>query len=138
MGTWGESITVRRPSYVVGADGEPTAVLVDIAAWQAPIRRLEDMEDTEILREMAGDLAMLAEGRRPAGWKSWEEFEAELDAMEDVGEIPDTRLRFLRPLRRKSGNCPAMSARGYVRRFAPCGEPETSWKQGPEFCFAGR
>jgi len=81
--------TLYRPSYVIGADGEPTAVLVDIATWQALIRRLEEMEDAEILRESAEDLARLARGQRPAGWKSWEEFEAELDAMEDAsGEVP--------------------------------------------------
>ncbi len=82
------AITLRRPSYVVGADGEPTAVLVDIATWQALIRRLEDAEDMEVLREMAEDLAVLAESRRPAGWKSWEEFEAEIDAVEDKVEVP--------------------------------------------------
>lgn len=88
MGTRAVSITVRAPSYVIGTDGEPTAVLVDIATWQALIRRLEDVEDMEVLRETAEDLAMLAKGRRPVGWKSWEEFEAELDAMEDLGEVP--------------------------------------------------
>lgn len=88
MGTGMRGTTVRAPGYVIGMDGEPMAVLVDIATWQAIIRRLEDMEDVEVLREMAGDLAMLAEGRRPAGWKSWEEFEAELDALEDSGEVP--------------------------------------------------
>lgn len=82
-----ETVVVRRPSYVVGADGEPEAVLVDIATWQALIRRLEDVEDWEVFRDLAEDLAALAEGRRPVGWKSWEEFEAELDVMEDVGEV---------------------------------------------------
>ncbi|RME38923.1 MAG: hypothetical protein D6793_01960 [Thermoflexia bacterium] len=89
MGLKGETITVRRPSYVVGADGEPTAVLIDIATWRALIRRLEDIEDWGIFRELAEDLSVLAEGQRPAGWKSWEDFEVELDAVEDVGEVPD-------------------------------------------------
>ncbi len=79
---------IRYPSYVIGADGEATAVLVDIATWRAIVERLEDVEDSEILRTAAADLAMLAQGQRPDGWKSWEEFEAELDALEAAGELP--------------------------------------------------
>jgi hypothetical protein len=72
--------TIRRPSYVIGADGQATAVLVDIVTWRAIIERLEDVEDSEILRAAATDLAALARGQRPDGWKWWEEFEADLFA----------------------------------------------------------
>ncbi len=79
---------IQRPSYVIGADGQATAVLVDIATWRAIIEYLEDVEDSETLRAAAADLAALAQGQRPAGWKSWEEFEAELDALEAGGGLP--------------------------------------------------
>ncbi len=72
--------TIRHPSYVIGADGQATAVLVDIATWRAIIERLEDVEDSEILQAAATDLAALAQGQRLDGWKSWEEFEADLFA----------------------------------------------------------
>jgi hypothetical protein len=77
-----------RPSYVVGPDGQPTAVLVDIATWKSIIEQMEDTEDAEIIRVAAADLEALARGERPAGWKSWEMFEAELDALEEAGELP--------------------------------------------------
>ena len=80
--------TIKPPSYVVGVDGQATAVLVDIATWQRIIAYLEDAEDNTILRTVATDLAVLAQGQQPDGWKSWEEFEAELDALEATGEIP--------------------------------------------------
>ncbi len=67
------------PSYVVGANGQPTAVVLDLVAWQTILAYLEDEEDGEILRQSAADLATLAKGQRPAGWKRWEDFEAELD-----------------------------------------------------------
>ena len=49
---------------------------------------LEDAEDSEILRAATKDLALLAQGQRPDGWKSWEEFETELDVLEVAGELP--------------------------------------------------
>jgi PHD/YefM family antitoxin component YafN of YafNO toxin-antitoxin module len=78
---------LRSPSYIVGPDGEPTAVLVDLVTWRAIIDRLEDQEDLELLRASAEDLETLARGDRPSGWKTWEEFEAELDALEQAGEL---------------------------------------------------
>jgi hypothetical protein len=79
---------LRSPAYVVGPDGQPTAVLVDLATWKSIIERLEDQEDSEILREASEDLKTLTGGDRPAGWKTWDEFEAELDALEQSGEVP--------------------------------------------------
>ncbi len=77
----------QRPSYVIGADGRATAVLVDIKVWRAMIERLENTEDRQILQAAKADLDALAQGQRPAGWKSWEEFEAELDTLETAGEL---------------------------------------------------
>ena len=74
--------TLQSPSYVVGPDGRPAAVLIDLTTWKSIIERLEDQEDSDVLREVAADLKALAGGQRPAGWKPWEEFEAELDSLE--------------------------------------------------------
>jgi hypothetical protein len=68
---------IQRPSYVIGADGRAKAVLVDIEVWRAIIERLENTEDRQILQAAKADLDALAQGQRPAGWKSWEEFEAD-------------------------------------------------------------
>ncbi|HEY4691038.1 MAG TPA: hypothetical protein VIK33_17135 [Anaerolineae bacterium] len=80
--------TIRSPSYVVGPDGQPAAVLVDLATWKSIVERLEDQEDSDILRQAAADLEVLARGERPNGWKAWEEFEAELSEWEEAGEVP--------------------------------------------------
>ena len=43
--------------------------------------------DQQILRE---SLTVLEEyGARPETWTKWEDFESELDATEDAGELPD-------------------------------------------------
>lgn len=75
------------PSYVVGANGHPTAVVLDLAAWRAILAYLEDEEDNDILRRSSADLAALARGERPAEWKTWEEFEAELDETPETDEL---------------------------------------------------
>lgn len=79
----------HRPSYVMDADGRPEAVLIDIGTWKMILERLEDVADIKILRHAATDLEMLSKGVKPSGWQSWEEFEAELDALEAAGELPD-------------------------------------------------
>jgi len=79
---------IREPSYVIGADGRPTAVLVDLDSWRTILSRLEDVEDETLLKAAASDLAALARGDRPAGWMTWEAFEAELEAAETAGDLP--------------------------------------------------
>ena len=74
--------TLKSPSYIVGPDGRPEAVLIDLATWRSIVERLEDQEDYDALRAVLADLESLAHGQRPKGWKTWEEFEAELDALE--------------------------------------------------------
>ena len=82
------STVLQSPSYVIGPDGQPTAVLLDWATWKSIIERLEATEDNEILRAAMTDIQMLTRHERPTGWKSWEAFEAELDAQETAGELP--------------------------------------------------
>jgi hypothetical protein len=84
-----KSILHRRPSYVMSADGEPEAVLIDFPTWKMILAYLEDVVDNQILNRASADLKTLAAGNRPSGWQSWEAFEAELDALEQAGELPD-------------------------------------------------
>jgi len=86
--TAASTLAVQSPGYLVGADGSPMAVLVDIATWRTIIKQLEDVEDGRAVRAAADDLHALARGERPTGWKSWAEFEAELDALEAVDALP--------------------------------------------------
>jgi hypothetical protein len=79
---------LAAPSFVVGADGRPTAVVIDLVTWQAIVAYLEDEQDGEIMHEAAEDMVSLARGEHPAGWKTWGAFEAELDALEQADELP--------------------------------------------------
>jgi hypothetical protein len=84
-----EAPTFRPPSYVMNADGVAEAVLVDIKTWKLILEQLEDRVDQQLLHQARSDLEILAGGKRPSGWQSWEVFEAELDALEQAGELPD-------------------------------------------------
>jgi hypothetical protein len=81
------SETLKDVQFVVGPDGQPTAALVDIAAWQRVVDLLEEAEDQGLLRayltrrQRAGSLEAL-------GLVSWEQAEAELDAREEHGDAP--------------------------------------------------
>lgn len=82
------STVLQSPSYIIGPGGQPTAVLLEWAAWESILEQLEGREDDEVLRAARADLGTLARHERPAGWKSWADFEAELDAREAAGELP--------------------------------------------------
>ena len=62
--------------FIVGRDGKPRAAVLDIAAWQALMAWLEDMEDLAIVRATLPRLRM---GPEKAGMLRWEDVEAEWD-----------------------------------------------------------
>lgn len=59
--------------FVVDQDGNPTAAVLDMKAWQAFVSLLEDIEDTELIRDRTKNW------RTKQGWTLWEDFEAETD-----------------------------------------------------------
>ena len=67
--------------FVVGADGKPTAALLDIDTWRALVAMLEEAEDQGLLQAY---LAKRRSARTPEamGLIPWEHVEAELDALE--------------------------------------------------------
>lgn len=81
------SETLKDVKFVVGPDGQPTAALVDIAAWQRVVDFLEEAEDQGLLRAY---LTRRRTARSPEelGLVSWEQAEAELDAREERGDAP--------------------------------------------------
>jgi hypothetical protein len=78
----------QSPSLIVGPDGEPTAVIIDLETWRSIVQQLEDRDDIEAIRAVSADLDAFRCGRTPEGWLSWEDFEAELDGLESHGELP--------------------------------------------------
>jgi hypothetical protein len=66
------SEAVEQVQFVVGPDGQPTAALVEIGAWQALVSMLEEAEDQGLLRAY---LARRWTARSPEdlGLISWEQ-----------------------------------------------------------------
>jgi hypothetical protein len=84
-----DRLRTRHLQLVVGIDGEPTAVPVDLRTWRELISLIEDDVDVAALGAASADLLALSRGERPPGWLPWAEFEAELDRLEASGELPD-------------------------------------------------
>lgn len=57
--------TVR---FVVGIDGPPSAVQVDIGLWQKIVEALEDAEDLQVAREALAELAAADGDPEVARW----------------------------------------------------------------------
>jgi hypothetical protein len=64
---------LKSAQFLVDQEGKPTAVVLDIAVWDAFLSALEDVEDSELVRER------LKDWRTKQGWTRWEDFEAELE-----------------------------------------------------------
>jgi len=62
--------------FIVGRDGKPRAAVLDMAAWEALIAWLEDVEDLAIVQAALPRLRM---GPEKAGMLRWEDVEAEWD-----------------------------------------------------------
>jgi hypothetical protein len=73
--------TLADVKFVVGADGQPTAALLDIDTWRAIVAMLEEAEDRGLLRAY---LTKRRNASTPAdlGLIPWEQVEAELDTLE--------------------------------------------------------
>jgi predicted DNA-binding protein len=67
--------------FIVGRDGKPRAAVLDMAAWEALIDWLEDVEDWSIVQAALPRLRM---GPEKAGLLRWEDVEAEWDDDEAV------------------------------------------------------
>jgi len=66
--------------YVVGADGQPRAVQIDISTWAQIVAFLEDAEDRAIAREALAELDAAGGNPAKAGYIPWEQARRELEA----------------------------------------------------------
>jgi hypothetical protein len=73
--------TLADVKFVVGADGQPTAALLDIDTWQAVVAMLEEAEDQGLLRAY---LTRRRTARSPEdmGLIPWEQVEGEIEALD--------------------------------------------------------
>ncbi len=74
----------RDVQFVVGSEGRPTAVIVDIALWERILGALEDAEDIELAKEALSALDIAGGDPERAGFLNWEEVRAELEKLDDT------------------------------------------------------
>jgi hypothetical protein len=65
---------LQSAQFVVDRDGKPTAVVLDIAVWDAFLSALEDVEDDALIRDR------LKNWRTKQGWTRWEDVDSELES----------------------------------------------------------
>ena len=65
---------LKSVRFLVDLKGKPTAVVLDMDAWEAFLSMLEDIEDAELIRERTRSW------RSKEGWTRCEDLEAELEA----------------------------------------------------------
>jgi predicted DNA-binding protein len=83
MEVWEMTLTEALASveFIVGQDGKPRAAVLEIAAWEALVDWLEDVEDRAIVRDA---LPRLRIGPEKAGALQWEDVEAEWSGDEAI------------------------------------------------------
>ena len=80
------ALTTNRVQFVVGAEGQPTGVLLDMATWEHIVAALEDAEDMAVVREALAVLNAAGGDRAKAGFRPWAEVRAKLLADDDAQE----------------------------------------------------
>jgi citrate lyase beta subunit len=66
--------------FVVGADGQPTAVQVDMDVWEQIIAALEDAEDVALARTALTELEAAGGDPDKAGWLRLEDVQKDWEA----------------------------------------------------------
>ena len=70
--------------FVIGAEGKPTAVLIDISTWEQILDALEDAEDVALVKEALAILDAAGGDPEKAGFISWVNAKAELERVDDA------------------------------------------------------
>jgi hypothetical protein len=70
---------LQSVQFVIGTDGHPTAVQIDIKTWNLLLDWLEDNEDRALVKAA---IPKLRSGPEKAGALRWEEIRAEWDTLE--------------------------------------------------------
>lgn len=70
--------------FVIGSEGQPTAVLVDIVMWERILDALEDAEDVALAKEALAILDTADGNLEKAGFISWSSIRKELENADDA------------------------------------------------------
>jgi hypothetical protein len=71
-----DSLGLDTIRFLVGADGKPDAVQVDIGTWRRIVDALEDAEDVALARDALAELGAAGGDPAKAGWLRLEDLEA--------------------------------------------------------------
>jgi len=69
---------LKSVQFVVNNEGQHTAVLLNIHAWEALISWIEDIADTEIAVQALAELPASGGHPEQAGWLAWNDIVSEL------------------------------------------------------------
>ncbi len=72
-------VTLDKVQFVIGAEGKPTAVLVDLATGEHLLEALEEAEDVEVAQQALADLEAAGGDPRKAGYRPWSELRTSLE-----------------------------------------------------------
>jgi hypothetical protein len=75
--------------FVIGAEGKPTAVLIDIATWERILDALEDAEDIVLAKSVLATIDAVNGDLEKAGLLNWDEVRADLERQDDPDLIID-------------------------------------------------
>jgi PHD/YefM family antitoxin component YafN of YafNO toxin-antitoxin module len=70
--------------FVIGSEGKPIAVLIDISTWEYILDALEDAEDVALVKEAFAALDAAGGDLEKAGFISWVNAKAELERVDDA------------------------------------------------------
>jgi hypothetical protein len=70
--------------FVIGAEGKPTAVLVDISTWEQILDALEEAEDVALVKDALITLDTANGNLEKAGFIPWEKARKELEPLNDA------------------------------------------------------
>ena len=66
--------------FVIGTQGEPSGVLLDMAAWQRIVQALEDVEDFSIAKQALAEIDAAGGDLEKAGFLPWETLRSAAEA----------------------------------------------------------
>ncbi len=69
--TVGEAL--KSVQFVVDDEGQRTAVLLDIQAWEALIDWIETVADTKVAEQVLAELQQAGGRPEKAGWLAWDD-----------------------------------------------------------------
>jgi len=77
---------VQDVRFVVGSEGKPTAVLIDIALWERILDALEDAEDFLLVKQTLASIDAVGGDLEKAGFISWKNARAQLERLDVAKE----------------------------------------------------